>query len=112
MITYFIVGTCSFFPLALLQYVRGILLGRKNRSVLFFFFFFFFAHCFLPHQKMVITAKVIERQNFKFAIICCLPNVVCEVIKERKWKRAQIARVLRRLNVKAIMHLLKAIMHL
>ena len=31
--------TCSFFPLALLQYVRGILVrGRKNRSVLIAFY--------------------------------------------------------------------------
>ena len=76
-------------PLALFQYVRVILvLGRWTEKIVVCSLLF----KFLPHQKMFITAKVIERQSFMFAIICCLRNVVCGVIKERKspWKRAQI----------------------
>ena len=68
---------------------------------------------------MFITAKVIKRQSFEFAMICCLRNVVCVMWFAEKLGRGnrhgnarKSARVLRRRNVKAIMHLLKAIMHL
>ena len=64
---------------------------------------------------MFITAKVIKRLSFKIAMIFCLRNVVCGVILRRGNRHGNArksARVLRRRNMKAIMHLLKAIMHL